>query len=211
MRQQSDELGRELEPDDQLFGDFLYEHVEHDLSRTMEATGVDPAMVYAFEETGLIVSEENQHLISDQDLAAWQAAIDRYRSEHPHPGVNEPSANDLSSDEPPPDEVAAFMEMIRQSNPEILDAMKAMAENYSDPDEFANAIMVGPCPQCESGATEDCECDPVIDDPCVGRCLDCRQLFCTDCRCLFENADDAAAHECPEWERMAQLDDNEPF
>ncbi|TWT97440.1 SEC-C metal-binding domain-containing protein [Neorhodopirellula pilleata] len=193
MYQRSEELGRELQPDDRLFENLLYEHVEHDLTQSMEATGVDPALIYAFQETGLIVSEENQHLISDKDLAAWQAAIDRYRSEH----------------EPPQEDIAAFMEMMRQSNPEVWEVMKSMAEEYDDPDEFTNAIMVGPCPQCESSSTEDCECDPVIEDPCIGRCLDCRQLFCTDCRCTFEDADQAAAHECPEWERLAQLDDDD--
>lgn len=210
-RQRSKELERELQPDDKVFGNLTYEHAEHELSQAMEASGVDPALIYAVQETGLIVSEENQHLISDKDLAAWQAAIDRYRSEHPQPPRKEPSMDDLSTEEPPPEEVAAFMEMIRQSNPEALDEIKAMAEQFNDPDEFVNAIMVGPCPQCESDATEDCECDPVIDDPCVGRCQDCQQLFCTDCRCLFQNAEEVAAHECPEWERMALLDDDEPF
>jgi hypothetical protein len=27
----------------------------------------------------LVVSEENQHLISEADLSAWQAAVDEYR------------------------------------------------------------------------------------------------------------------------------------
>jgi hypothetical protein len=48
----------------------------------MEANGVNPALIYAYEKTGLLVSEENQHLIPDTDLAEWQAAIEEYSQLH---------------------------------------------------------------------------------------------------------------------------------
>jgi hypothetical protein len=45
--------------------------------------GMDPAFIYAFEKTdGLLVTEANQHLISEADLDAWQAALDEYEALH---------------------------------------------------------------------------------------------------------------------------------
>ena len=44
----------------------------------MKAAGLDPAFIYAFEKTGLLVTEQNQHLIPENDLAEWDAAIEEY-------------------------------------------------------------------------------------------------------------------------------------
>jgi hypothetical protein len=44
----------------------------------MKAAGLDPAFIYAFEKTGLLVTEWNKHLIPDEDLADWDAAIEEY-------------------------------------------------------------------------------------------------------------------------------------
>jgi hypothetical protein len=38
--------------------------------------------IYAFEKTGLVVTEQNQHLIWDKDLAEWDAAIEEYETKH---------------------------------------------------------------------------------------------------------------------------------
>jgi hypothetical protein len=58
------------------------EQVEHQLVETMKRAGLDPAFVYAFEQTGLLVSTANQHLIPEADLAEWHAAVARYRAGH---------------------------------------------------------------------------------------------------------------------------------
>ena len=71
--------GREPGPDDLLFPDMPHpEHLESMMVEEMKAAGMNPAFIYAFEKTGLLVSEQNQHLISDEDLAAWDAAIEEY-------------------------------------------------------------------------------------------------------------------------------------
>ena len=72
-----------VDPESPLFPNTMYEHAEHDMTQAMEELGVDPAIIYAFQETGLMVSDENQHLISDADLAKWHAALERYRTLHP--------------------------------------------------------------------------------------------------------------------------------
>jgi hypothetical protein len=42
---------------------------------------IDPAIIYAYETTGgRLVTEQNQHLIPDEDLAAWDAAIEEYEA-----------------------------------------------------------------------------------------------------------------------------------
>jgi hypothetical protein len=76
-----DKHGREPEPDELLFSDLPHpEHLEAMLVEDMKKAGLHPAFIYAFERTGLLVSEENQHLIPEKDLEDWRSAIDEYRS-----------------------------------------------------------------------------------------------------------------------------------
>jgi hypothetical protein len=83
-----DKHGREPEPDELLFSDLPHlEHLEAMLVEDMKEAGLDPAFIFAFEKTGLLVSEKNQHLIPEKDLEAWRAAIDEHRTKHsPQPG-----------------------------------------------------------------------------------------------------------------------------
>ena len=46
----------------------------------MKQAGLDPAVIHAFEKTGLLVTEANEHLISDKDRAEWEAAVREYRT-----------------------------------------------------------------------------------------------------------------------------------
>lgn len=55
------------------------EHVEFEMVRNMEKIGVDPAIIYAFQETGRLVTEENMDCIPKQDLDLWQSKIEEYR------------------------------------------------------------------------------------------------------------------------------------
>jgi hypothetical protein len=75
--------GREPGPDDPLLFDLPpLEHVEHQMVQAMHEAGLDPAFIYAFERTGLLVTEQNQHLIPEKDLDdrciwAWDEACVR--------------------------------------------------------------------------------------------------------------------------------------
>lgn len=77
-------FGREPGPDDPIFFDMPHpEHLEAMMVEGMKAAGIDPAIIHAFEKTnGLLVTEENKHLISDKDLEAWDAAIREYEEKH---------------------------------------------------------------------------------------------------------------------------------
>ena len=75
--------GREPGPDDLLFPDMPHpEHLEAMMVEDMKAAGLDPAFIYAFEKTGLLVTEQNQHLIPENDLAEWGAAVEEYEGKH---------------------------------------------------------------------------------------------------------------------------------
>ncbi len=76
-------FGREPGPEDKVFFDAPpLEHFEAEMVGAMKATGINPAVIYAYEKTGLLVSEENQHLIPDADLAEWEAAIEEHSRLH---------------------------------------------------------------------------------------------------------------------------------
>jgi hypothetical protein len=78
-----DKYGREPGPGDPVFFDLPpQEHVEHEMVQGMKAAGLDPAYVYAFEKTGLLVSEQNRHLIPERDLDEWEAAVREYEAKH---------------------------------------------------------------------------------------------------------------------------------
>ena len=76
-------FGRNPGPDERLFFENPpLEQVEHHVVEAMKRAGIDPALIYAFEQTGLLVSEENEALISEHDLRAWQEAVARYNAKH---------------------------------------------------------------------------------------------------------------------------------
>jgi hypothetical protein len=78
-----DKNGREPGPDDLLFPDMPHpEHLEARMVEDMKAAGLDPAFIFAFEKTGLLVTEQNQHLIPEKNLAEWDAAIEEYEAKH---------------------------------------------------------------------------------------------------------------------------------
>jgi hypothetical protein len=71
--------GREPGPGDKVFFDMPHpEQVEHMTVQAMETAGIDPAIIYAYEKTGRLVTEDNQNLLSEADLDEWQAAIEEY-------------------------------------------------------------------------------------------------------------------------------------
>jgi hypothetical protein len=77
------EHGREPGPDDLVFPNMPHpEHAEHQMIQIMKEAGIDPAIIYATEKTGRLVTEANQHLLSDMVLDEWSAAIEEYEAEH---------------------------------------------------------------------------------------------------------------------------------
>ena len=78
-----EKFGRKPGSGDKLFFDAPpLEHMEHMIVQTMKQIGVDPAIIHAFEKTGLIVTEANQHLLKDADLDEWNAAIEEFSAKY---------------------------------------------------------------------------------------------------------------------------------
>lgn len=48
------------------------------VSKALRQAGVPPQLLYASEKTGLLVTENNQHMFSATDLVEWHAAIEEY-------------------------------------------------------------------------------------------------------------------------------------
>jgi hypothetical protein len=81
-----EQYGREPGPNDPVFFDMPHpEQVEHLTVQAMKQAGIDPAIIDAYEKTGRLVTKDNQHLLSEADLAEWDAAIEEYEMKHRKP------------------------------------------------------------------------------------------------------------------------------
>ncbi len=101
--------------------------------------------------------------------------------------------------EPSAEEQAAAASVLGAMSPDLLNEMRDAFDKSASGEDFVNRIMVGDCPHCSCSKTGDCENDPEIDDPCVGRCFECGQLWCLDCGEFFKDAQ-SIDHDCPAWE-----------
>jgi hypothetical protein len=63
----------------------------------LREAGLRPEWIYAFEKTGLLVTEENHHRLDAADIAEWDAAVaeflrlERDATASLHPGSSEPT------------------------------------------------------------------------------------------------------------------------
>lgn len=54
-----------------------------DLAGNLDETGVDPAFIHAWRDVGYLITEDNQHLFSAAEVAAYEEAVQRYRGDDP--------------------------------------------------------------------------------------------------------------------------------
>jgi hypothetical protein len=84
-----EQFGREPGPDDPLFFDpgvaapqFLSDESTDEIWKSLLQaagdSGIDPAIVYAMNKTGRIVTETNVHSLTDAELQEWNDAVDEY-------------------------------------------------------------------------------------------------------------------------------------
>jgi hypothetical protein len=109
--------------------------------------------------------------------------------------------------EPSTKEQAAAADVLGAMSSDLISELRDAFDKSDSGEDFVNRIMVGDCPQCGGSKTGDCENDPEIDDPCVGRCYGCGQLWCLDCGEFFKDAQ-STEHDCPAWEGMDFDDDD---
>ncbi len=53
--------------------------VDARLLMLLEEAGTDPAIIYAFQKTGLLVEDANEHRFGERELNTWKAALDEYK------------------------------------------------------------------------------------------------------------------------------------
>lgn len=75
-------FGREPGPDDPILFDLDEDKLREDTADAMRAAGIAPALIYAYEETGLIVMQENRNLIPDVELREFDAKVREYHDLH---------------------------------------------------------------------------------------------------------------------------------
>ena len=69
--------------DERLLSDDEVAKVRAATIEAMRAAGIRPALIYAYERTGLIVTKENRSLMSAADLDEWEDAIAEYDETRP--------------------------------------------------------------------------------------------------------------------------------
>jgi uncharacterized protein YllA (UPF0747 family) len=62
--------------------DLDEDKVRADTADAMRAAGIPPALIYAYEETGLLVTQENRRLIPDVELREYDAKVREYKDLH---------------------------------------------------------------------------------------------------------------------------------
>jgi hypothetical protein len=86
--------------------------------------------------------------------------------------------------------------LLEEMPSDALEELRSAIENSETAEDFADRIFVGDCPKCGSEDTGNCEADPEIGEFLVGRCYQCGQLWCTECRRLL----DRGTTSCECWE-----------
>jgi hypothetical protein len=79
-------FGREPGPNDPVFFDpnadtprpLDMDDTEAEVVAAMRKSGVDEAIIYAYQKTGMLMSETNRHAFPADAVKAWNAAIDEY-------------------------------------------------------------------------------------------------------------------------------------
>jgi len=80
-------FGRDPRPEDPVLWDenaneprpVSEEQIHRVILQAITAAGSPPELIYAFQKTGRLVTETNQHLLSPEDLQEWIDAVEEFR------------------------------------------------------------------------------------------------------------------------------------
>ena len=89
LRRFREKFGRNAGPEDPIFFDpdadtpqpvskAGLDEVTGQIQSAAGKAGVRPELIYAMRKTGRVVTEANQHLLTDEELQEWQDAIEEY-------------------------------------------------------------------------------------------------------------------------------------
>ncbi len=78
-----EEHGREIRPDENIFPDLNLVQTDADMILLLKQANILPHLLYAYEKTGRIVTDENKHNLTDKELKEWDDAVMEYIKLHP--------------------------------------------------------------------------------------------------------------------------------
>jgi hypothetical protein len=84
-------FGREPRPEDPILFDenadvpqpMSLAEIEREMLDFMAAVNLHPAYIHAFKVTGRLVTEENVHLLTPEEIQEWTDAVNQYQLLHP--------------------------------------------------------------------------------------------------------------------------------
>jgi hypothetical protein len=84
-------FGREPRPEDPILFDenadtpqpMALDEIEREVLEFLAAVNLDPAFIHAYKVTGRLVSEENLHLFTEEEIQEWGDAVAEYQRLHP--------------------------------------------------------------------------------------------------------------------------------
>jgi hypothetical protein len=63
-------------------GRWVPEALEQNMLEALHAAGVRPEIIYAFQKTGRLVTEDNRKNLSQAELKEWTDAVEEWRRHH---------------------------------------------------------------------------------------------------------------------------------
>ena len=80
---------------------FVINHYMRTLTEAMEKSGIHPALIYAFQKTERIITEENMQYLTEDDLLEWDDALAEWFEQHPDHSPAELQRVKVSNNEKP--------------------------------------------------------------------------------------------------------------
>jgi hypothetical protein len=85
-----EKFGREPGPDDPLFFDpdldvptpLTAPKIENAVVESMIAVGIHPKFIYAYQQAGVLITEDNIDMVDDAAIQDWTDAVERYEALH---------------------------------------------------------------------------------------------------------------------------------
>jgi hypothetical protein len=59
-----------------------YRRFVEEIAALLKKVDVNPAVIYAFKKTGLLIDDYNMHFYSSSEIQAWNKAIDDYEADN---------------------------------------------------------------------------------------------------------------------------------
>jgi hypothetical protein len=84
-------FGRDPRPEDPILFDenadtpqpMALDEIEREVLEFMAAVNLDPAFIHAYKVTGRLVTEDNLHLLTEEEIQEWGDAVADYHRLHP--------------------------------------------------------------------------------------------------------------------------------